>query len=248
MNNSSTTPGLVGYARFSTNTLALGDSLDAQEEAIRVWGITYEHEVGRVYRDGGLSGTLDETQRPGLLEALRAIKNGEASGLVVHRLDRLARSLHVQEAVLAEVWKAGGTVWEAVGNAEVLRDDPSDPMRTFVRQVMGAANQLERGLVIARLQGGRRRKKLAGGYIGGRPGYGYAVQHGQLVPIPEEQEVLTWLREEHGRGRTFQSLADELNERGVPAKLGGLWRLNTVRSVLVNSAGRQPAGTSATAR
>ena len=35
-----------------------------------------------------------------------------------------------------------------------MRDDPDDPMLTFVRQVMGASAQLERGMIRARMQGG----------------------------------------------------------------------------------------------
>ena len=55
------------------------------------------------------------------------------------------------------------------------------PMRTFVRQVMGAAAQLERGLVAARMQGGRRRSASKGGYLGGKVPYGYALENGKLV-------------------------------------------------------------------
>ena len=49
-------------------------------------------------RDEGLSGTKDETQRPGLARALTLIQEGEADALCVDRLDRLARALHVKRA------------------------------------------------------------------------------------------------------------------------------------------------------
>lgn len=47
-----------------------------------------------------MSGALPVHERPGLLAALEALEADEAHGLVVHRLDRLARELHVQEAAL----------------------------------------------------------------------------------------------------------------------------------------------------
>src|SRR5215831_44175 len=125
------TTRIVAYVRVSTANQALGDSTKAQEEAIRAWGAQHGYEIVAVRADNGRSGVLDETERPGLLAALNLIEDGEADALVVHRLDRLARALHVQEAVVARVWAVGGNVWEVVGEREVLRDDPDDPMRTF---------------------------------------------------------------------------------------------------------------------
>jgi DNA invertase Pin-like site-specific DNA recombinase len=88
---------------------------------------------------------------------------------VVHRPDRLARELHVQEAALAHAWGLGDhvRVFEAAEGAEILRESPDDPQRRFLRQVLGAAAELERGLIRARLRGGQRRKQARGGYTGG---------------------------------------------------------------------------------
>ena len=93
---------VTGYARVSTRRQALGDSAEAQEEAIRGWAEEGNHEVVAVHRDNGRSGTLDETERRALLEALNLIKDGGADALVVTDLDRLSRKLHVQEAVLSQ--------------------------------------------------------------------------------------------------------------------------------------------------
>jgi DNA invertase Pin-like site-specific DNA recombinase len=97
-----------------------------------------------------------------------AVADGEADGLVVHRVDRLARELHVQEVALAHARSAGEhvKVFEVAEGGEIKRDDPHDPQRKFLRQVMGAAAELVRGMIAARLQGGRRRKAARGGYIG----------------------------------------------------------------------------------
>ncbi|MDP8942590.1 MAG: recombinase family protein [Actinomycetota bacterium] len=138
----------------------------SQEEACRAWAAREGHEVVALHRDGGLSGRLGPEDRPGLAAALGELEDGEADGLVVHRLDRFARELHVQEAALARAWTGGGRVFEAV-EGEVPRDDPDDPYRRFVRQVMGAAAELERGMFANRLRQARRRKRQRGGYAGG---------------------------------------------------------------------------------
>jgi DNA invertase Pin-like site-specific DNA recombinase len=63
-----------------------------------------------------------------LHDALAAVRHGAADGIVVYRLDRLARKLTVQEATLAKLWDMGGTAF-AVDVGEVPRDDPDDPMK-----------------------------------------------------------------------------------------------------------------------
>jgi DNA invertase Pin-like site-specific DNA recombinase len=238
MKHNSTTLRVVGYARVSTARQTLGDSLDAQDNVIRDWAREHGHHVVAVIREDGLTGTVDESGRPGLLKALRMIESGQADILVIKELDRFSRKLYVQEAVLAKVWAAGGRTWEVVGDREVLCDDPSDPMRTALRQMQGVFVQLERGMVVARLQGARQRKRARGGYVGGRPPYGWRIEDGERIPVPAEQEVLSWLRAERepdGSGATYEALADSLNERGTPTQRGGRWHPASVRRVLVNA-------------
>src|SRR4051794_24261481 len=98
---------LAAYARTSTHNGAGGDSLAAQEEACRDWAAANGHEVVDVFRDQAISGGVGIEGRAGLEGALVAIEQGQADGLVVHRLDRLARELHVQEVALAHAWNVG---------------------------------------------------------------------------------------------------------------------------------------------
>lgn len=225
---------IVGYARVSSASID-GDSIRAQEEVIRAWAEAEGHEVMAVTHDSKKSGTLDQVDRPGLLDAVGLVEAGEADALVVHRLDRLARALHVQEAVLARVWACEAEVWEVVGNRLVVQDDPDDPMRTFVRQVMGAANQLERGMARARLQGGRKRKQQSNGYAGGFVRYGWSVvgqgKDARLVEVEAEQATLKRMRRLRKR-HTFRAIAERLNADGIPARRGGPWRHSSVRSAL----------------
>lgn len=227
---------LAIYARTSTHNGAGSDSLDAQVSACQAWALSNGHEVAAVYRDDALSGALDVSARPGLEAALVAIDSDEADGLVVHRPDRLARELHVQEAALAHAWASGDhvRVFEAAEGEEIKRDDPNDPQRRFLRQVMGAAAELERGLIRARLHGGRRRKQERGGYVGGprlHPKYGYRLEQGEYVPAPEQQRVIEeiWrLRTTHA---TYAEIADTLNRRGERAPSGEAWYPMTVMRI-----------------
>jgi len=100
-------------------------------------------------------GTREAADRPGLSEAVSLVEIGEAKGIVVARLDRLARTLVVQDGIL-------GKVLVDVGSRRLDRrrrgraDDPDDPMRTALRQIIGVFAQMERGMIAARLRAGRR--------------------------------------------------------------------------------------------
>jgi DNA invertase Pin-like site-specific DNA recombinase len=212
---------LVGYLRVSTaGQVEDGQGLAIQEQLIRSWCRTHRHRLAAVHRDEGVSGKLET--RDGLEEALSAVRFNGADGLVVSSLDRLARSLTVQEAALQQVWAAGGRVF-AVDTGEVLADDPKDPVRTFVRQVLGAVSQLEAGMIARRLRRGRLHKAESGGYAHGAPPYGWRAESGELVPDPAEQAVVERVRALRREGLSLRDIAGLLNAEGVPSKRGGLW-------------------------
>lgn len=227
---------IVIYARTSTKNGPGSDSLVAQEQHCTAWAHDHGHEVVGVHRDEELSGALGIVDRPALAAALLSIEQGEADGLVVQRIDRLARELHVQEVALASAWNLGDrvAVFEAAEGREIRRDDPDDPHRRFLRQVMGAAAELERGLIKARLRGGRRRKAALGGYTGGKPlhpRYGYELVDGEYVPIDAQQTVVRRILELRAQQKTWQAVADDLNETGVPPPSGAAWYAMTARRI-----------------
>lgn len=82
---------LVGYLRVSTDGQVDGFGLAEQERAIRRWARANGHHVVEVLTDAGTSGNLDAVDRPGLAGALEALYRDEVDGLIVARLDRLAR-------------------------------------------------------------------------------------------------------------------------------------------------------------
>lgn len=206
-----------------------GHGLEIQEEAIRTWCREHRHRLLAIHRDEGVSGTIE--RRDGLEDALAAVRYNGADGVLVASLDRLARSLTVQEAALQQVWSAGGRVF-AVDTGEVLQDDPDDPVRTFVRQVLGAVSQLEAGMIARRLRRGRLHKAEAGGYAHGAPPYGWRAEEGELVLDDDEQAMRNRMEALRDRGASLRAIADELNGMGVPAKRGGRWHPQTVARVL----------------
>lgn len=223
---------LAAYIRVSSETQLDGLGLEVQRATITVWAGANGHEVARWCADEGISGSNGVDTREGLFNALNALRDGLVEGVVVAKLDRLARQLTVQESTLAMVWAVGGTFWSCdVG--EVQRDDPDDPMRTALRQMIGVFAQLERGMIVARLRAGRRAKSAAGGYAGeGPPPFGWAAVEGQLVEVEAEQAAIRRIRALSGEGKTQAQMAAALNAEGYRSKRGGRWHPEQVRRVL----------------
>lgn len=220
----------VGYLRISTEGQADGLGLDVQRESVEQWCQAKGHELVAVHQDvtSGKNGLGD---RDGLALALTALATGEAQVLVVPRLDRLARDLVLQEQLLREAWMHGEVASCAEGEGN-LKDDPDDPSRALIRQVLGAVSQYERSMIALRLKRGRAAKAARGGYSFGSPHYGTKAVNGELVPVPEEQEVIDIIRVMVGEGLSGQQIADNLNWRGVKPRRGQQWYRSQVNRII----------------
>lgn len=224
---------VVAYVRVSTTEQAEhGLGLDIQERTIRKWARSKRHTVIDVFTDAGVSGSNGIEDREGLPGAFVALRDGTAEAIAVYRLDRLARDLVLQETLLAEVWHLGAEVLSTAGGEANLRDDPDDPSRALIRQVLGAVAQYERSMIALRLRSGRRRKHERGGYAYGAPPYGWQSVNAELKPIPKEQKVIARLRDLRDQGATLRAMADTLNADEVPTRRPGQWHAATVGRVL----------------
>ena len=226
---------IVGYVRVSTATqVEDGLGLDVQKAALRAWCKANGHRLTSILSDEGVSGAKELEDRPGLADALDMIRNGKAQGIVVPRLDRLARDLIVQETILAEVRRIGGEVFStSPAEASYLTDDPDDPSRKMIRQVRGAVSEYERSMVVLRLRNGRRRKAQTGGYASGAPAFGYEAKDGDLVELEEEQVTVKRIAELRASGASFRAICSTLESEGHRSKRGGTrWQPMAVKRVL----------------
>jgi DNA invertase Pin-like site-specific DNA recombinase len=232
---------LVAYVRVSTDTaLERGRGLGVQKKVISRWAKASRHRVAVWARDEGEAGADAVDTRVGLYDALEALRSGTVGGLVVYDLDCLARALHVQEAVLGQVWEMGATLFSVEDGGEVPEDDPDDPLRRAMRQMRGVFAKLERSMLQKRLRDGLRAKAERGGYVGGGPPFGWRVEGKQLVEVPAEQAVIARMRTLQAKGGSTRSIAVALNAEGLTSKRGKPWSHVRVWAVLNRDLGRTP--------
>ena len=153
------------------------DGLVRQEVVIREYCRKNKIKIVRWFTDS-ISGKTDLEDRPGLYELMLALHANGIKCVVIERLDRLARSLLVQESVVADFKRHG---FEIVSCAEpdMLSDDPT---RVLLRQMMGAFAEYERAMIVQKLRGARQRARASRkDYREGRKPYG---------SLPGETEVI----------------------------------------------------------
>ncbi len=146
----------------------------------------------------------------------------------------LAPALTVQEATLGVIWRSGKEVF-AADAGRVLRDDPDDPMRTALRQVVGVFAELDRRMVVKRLRDGRLAKaaagrKAVGAYPFGSQGAGRGRSR-DAAPRPEERKVVEVIVDARNNGMTYRQIVRLLALNALKPRYAAEWNAMSVRAV-----------------
>ncbi|BBZ64510.1 recombinase family protein [Mycolicibacterium monacense] len=140
----------VGYVRVST----VDQNTDRQLDGL---------ELDKVFTDRA-SGK--DTNRPEMQACLKYLRDGDQ--LVVHSMDRLARSLVDLRRTVDELTGRGVTI-RFVKEGLTFTRDTNDPCAVLMLSVMGAVAEFERSLLLERQREGIAIAKTKGVYKGRVP-------------------------------------------------------------------------------
>ena len=221
---------VAAYVRVSTTEQAGAYGPSSQRKKIRAWAKMEDVEPDTIdwYEDTAPGGNTDREGLQAMLEKLRACKY---DALVVHRADRLSRSLKDLLVLIEDV--LGSCDCDFVSVTEPI--DTTTPMGRSFLHMIGTFTELERHLITERLREGRKSKARDGGHASGQVPYGYRkTPGGELEPDPDTAPIIRRIFQLREKGETLASIASVLNEAGVPTKQGGDWYASTVSYVLGN--------------
>jgi site-specific DNA recombinase len=228
MARSSKKTRVLGYVRVSTTEQAEeGVSLDAQTTKLRDYARLHDLELVDVVADNGVSAKRT-TNRPGLQRALKALKRGEAAGLVVVKLDRLSRTT---TDLLGLVAQADRERWQLHSIHEHL--DTRTPHGRFVLTILAGLAQMEREQIAERTRDAMAELRRQGRRISGKPPFGFRFEGEKVVPVPAEQRALERIRKMHAEGMGSWRIWKRLNQRGGKnPRTGRPWSRGSVVAIL----------------
>ena len=204
---------VIGYLRVSTEEQAISGLGLADQRAVieaaaalRGWD-----DISFISDEGHSARSLE---RPGVSSALDALARGEASVLVVAKLDRLSRSVQDFSMLMNRARREG---WELV--VVDLAIDTTTPSGALMANVMASFAEYERQLIGSRTSAALQQLKQQGVRLG--------------RPRSMSSELLERIVGERARGATLAAIAAGLNDDGEPtARHGSKWYPSTVRAAL----------------
>lgn len=208
---------LVGYTRVSTREqVDSGLGLEAQRATVEMAAALRGARIVSWQADEGISGS--RTDRPGLLSALRLIRDGEADGIIAAKLDRLSRSsIHAMELIR----DSNAEGWTLI--CVDLGLDTSTPIGKFTAGIMATVAELERDMISERTKAAMAAKKARGESVG-RP-----------REIDQQTRDLIWTLRSKGLG--WKMIATELQRLKLkpPRGQSNTWATSTIRRICEGS-------------
>jgi len=218
----------VAYLRVSGRGEGDGYGFDRQAENIAAWAKHTGTEITATYREEGVSGTNDESQRPAFAEMVEDLLSNGCRTVVVESLDRFARDLGVQMQLLAYLAAKELTLISAATGDDITGAIQEDPMRKAMVQMQGVFAELEKNLLVRKLKNARKLKRAAAGRCEGRKPFG--SHPGELRTLARIKELS---RKPKGRDpRTPGQIAKILNAEGLPSRSGKPWSKQAVAGIV----------------
>ena len=224
-------PKFFAYCRTSTENQREEKTIDLQVENLTQYAKKNGIEITDWFKDDGVSGGLEH--RPELMRLMKSLEqDGGVDGVLIYKLDRLARDLYIQEGLIREFSKLGKQI---ISTLEPDLDS-NDPFRKAFRQMLGVFAEFEKAMITLRMKNGRDSAVAKGGWHGGSI-LGYKHKDGHLIIDPAEAEVVKRIFALRKKKKTSpKQIAELLNHENVPTKRKTTkWHSYTVKKILGNS-------------
>lgn len=233
---------VFGYCRVSTDRQKHdGESFATQSHAIMQYAASKNLNVIEIYTET-CSGTVDMKDRPIMTQILKMIREGQATGIVVSKLDRFSRKMVNLINILAQFND------EKIGfyccNPDI---DTSTTSGKFMMQLLGSIAEMERNMIADRVRETMARMKADNMLVGSVP-FGKKMvidettKKKMLVDDEREQEVIkrikelraTMVKNKKGVSKplSYQKICDILEEDLVDNKNGHCkWHPSQIRRI-----------------
>lgn len=217
---------VFAYLRVSSPSQAKDDKdgFPRQEEQCRSYAKAHNLKIVKVFQED-ITGM--EYHRPVWAKLMVSLEqNGHGvKTVIIEKLDRLARSLMVQESLVADLQTNGFKLISAMEGADLLDDDPT---RVMFRQMLGVWGQYNKAQIVLRLRAARERMKAKTGKCEGQKNYTETERGRELLHRIAELRK----KPKYEKRKTYQQIADILNAEGRTTLQGKEWTLYRVQQIV----------------
>lgn len=220
----------IAYCRTSTENQRDEKTIQLQVDALSKYADERGITIVEWFKDDGVSGGLEN--RPALVRMMKFLESGDGiQGVLIFKLDRLARDVYIQEGLIREFGRLRKDVISTL-EPDLASDDP---FRKAFRQMLGVFAEFEKAMITLRMKNGRSSAVSKGGWHGGSV-YGYDHgKSGELVINKIEAETVKkiYYLKRYKKVSAGQ-IAEILNSEKIPTKRKTKWHALTVRKILRN--------------
>lgn len=214
------------YMRYSSHAQDEGNSIEAQEKAIRKYADENNYELQYIYIDKAKTGT--NSKRSQFQKMVNDAQNGLFNVCLIHKTDRFARS-RVDSVLYKSMLRKNGIDVISVSEnfsknkaERVITEGMAEVVAEYYS--VNLANEVRKGLdVIA----------SKGLHTGGTPPLGYDVGEDKKLIINEaEAEIVRLIFDRYANGYTYNAIAKELQAKGYKTKTGNEFSVASFSSIL----------------
>jgi len=221
-----------GYVRYSTAKQG-ENSVERQVAAIESWAARTGHVLTAISFDFEVSRTTAHDARPGLIQALDALRSAGAVAIVAETVSRFAGDAAILEALRRECRKRGArlAVSNETGNAD--HDEDSQDLEAFLsKREIKAIRARTRGALAVKKMRGEVVGEVAYGYRRAADGSHALTRERQrrcapdcagclhVEPDPGEAAVIARAKALSDEGLSIRKIAAALDAEGITGRTG----------------------------
>jgi putative DNA-invertase from lambdoid prophage Rac len=196
---------IYGYARVSTVTqVKEGESLDTQKLQIQSYAISkgLELDAANIFVEAGVSGGIEFANRPEGSKLTQLVTTGDI--IIFPKLDRAFRNTRNALNVLHDMKERK----VSIHFIDLGGDVTGNGIGAIVFTILSAFATFERERIATRIREVKQVQKAQGKFTGGRRPFGFEVIDGVKVVKPEEQKVISRMKQLRTRGKSYGYIAN----------------------------------------
>ena len=196
---------IYGYARVSTVTqVKEGESLETQKLQIQSYAISkgLELDAANIFVEAGVSGGIEFANRPEGSKLTQLVTTGDI--IIFPKLDRAFRNTRNALNVLHDMKERK----VSIHFIDLGGDVTGNGIGAIVFTILSAFATFERERIATRIREVKQVQKAQGKFTGGRRPFGFEVIDGVKVVKPEEQKVISRMKQLRTKGKSYGYIAN----------------------------------------